>query len=112
MYLANKHLIGKVHLTSDMDADDTEREIKTVFHKAVKENSTFSFSYLHPIGGGSKSLTLPNTSQSFVWTAKEVAKAAGKGAIYILANEIDLVSEEEDAEKSEDDDVLPETDFR
>ena len=111
--MANKHLIGKVHLTSDMDADDTEREIKTVFCKAVKENSTFSFSYLHPIGGGSKCLTLPNTSLSFVWTAKEVAKAAGKGAIYILADEIDLVSEEE--EKSEDDDelfVTAETNFR
>ena len=26
-YLAKKQLIGKVHLTSDMEADDTEREI-------------------------------------------------------------------------------------
>ena len=64
--------------------------------KTIKENSTFFFSYLHPIGGGSKSLTLPNTSQSFVWTAQEVAKAGGKGAIYILAsNEFELKDDDE-----------------
>ena len=50
---------------------------------------------LHPIGGGSRSLTIPQTSVSFSWTAREVAKVSGKGSIYILAEE-DLNIEDED----------------
>ena len=88
VYLAKKGLLGKVHLTSDMDENDTSREICSVFKKCIQEKEQqFSFSVLHPIGGGSKNLTLPNVSATFAWTAKEVAKAAGKGAIYIWAQE-------------------------
>ena len=53
----------------------------------MKEDPHFSFSILHPIGGGSKSLTVPRTSTSFIWSAKEVCKAVGRGSIYILADD-------------------------
>ena len=37
---------------------------------------------------------MPKTSASFVWNAKEVCKAAGRGSIYILAE--DDLAEEQD----------------
>ena len=70
-----------------MDERETRTEIRSVFGKAMKEDSHFSFSILHPIGGGSKCLTIPRMSTSFAWSAKEVCKAAGRGAIYILAED-------------------------
>ena len=81
--LARRGLIGKIHLTSAMDEDKTKAEMRSVFKKAMKEDPAFRFNILHPIGGGSKALTVPSTSASYVWTAKEVCKAAGRGAIYI-----------------------------
>lgn len=68
--------------------------MRSVFRKAMKEDPAFRFNVLHPIGGGSKALTVPKTSASFVWTAKEVCKAAGRGAIYIMA--IDELAESDD----------------
>ena len=71
----------------------------SVFSKAMKGNTSFEFSILHPIGGGSKSLTVPKTSTSFKWTAKEVAKAAGKGTVYIWAqDDLDLCFNDNDLE--------------
>ena len=58
--------------------------LRNVFRK---RNNNFPSLYYTPIGGGSRNLTLPNVSATFAWTAKEVAKAAGKGAIYIWAQE-------------------------
>ena len=86
--------MGKIHLTSAMNERDTMAEIRSVFSKAMKDDPCFEFSILHPIGGGSKSLTVPKTSASFVWSAKEVCKVAGRGSIYILAK-ADLAEEPE-----------------
>lgn len=83
--LARRGLIGKIHLTLGMDERETEAEIRSAFSTAMNDDPSFKFTYLHPIGGESKSFTVPRTSASFVWTAKEVCKAAGKSAIYILA---------------------------
>lgn len=84
--------MGKIHLTSGMNEKETMAEIRSVFSKSMKDDPSFKFSILHAIGGGSKSLTAPRTSASFVWNAKEVCKAAGRGSLYILAED-DLAEE-------------------
>ena len=71
--------------------------LRSVFSKAMKDSATFRFTILHPIGGGSKSLTVPSISSSFSWTAKEICKAAGRGAIYIWVQD-DLVKLEDKVE--------------
>ena len=41
---------------------------------------------------------MPQISTSFKWTAKEVAKAAGKGAVYIWAqDDLDLCFNDNDS---------------
>ena len=101
--LAKKGLIGKIHLAESMDEERAKDKICSVFSKAMKGNRDFPFFILHPIGGGSRSLTVPRTSTSFVWTAKEVAKVAGKGSIYIWAQD-DLDVEDTDVIIVESDD--------
>ena len=86
--------MGKIHLTSALNDRDTMAEIRSVFSKAMKDEPCFEISILHPIGGGSKSLTVPKTSASFMWSTKEVCKVAGRGSIYILAK-ADLAEETE-----------------
>ena len=80
--------MGKIHLTSNMTEQETTDEIRSVFSKCVKSGQLLEFSILHQIGGGSKSLTVPQVSTSFTWTPKEVAKAAGKGSVYIWAQKV------------------------
>ena len=53
--------MGKIHLTSAMNERDTMAEIRSVFSKAMKNDPCFEFSILYPIGGGSKSPTVPKT---------------------------------------------------
>ena len=66
--------MGKIHLTSGMDERETMTKIRSVFSKSMKDHLCFKFSILHCIGGGSKSLTVPRTSASFVWNARKSAK--------------------------------------
>ena len=83
--LAKMGLVGKIRLHSGMQEEDIMAEIRSVFASKMSEDPVFPFKILQAIGGGSKSLAVPNTSSSFVWTPKEVANSAGKGAIYVWA---------------------------
>lgn len=90
--LADCGLIGKLHMTSEMDDDDVAREIRSIFKGPMRDNSNFKFQYLQSTGGGSKSLSVPAQSESFKWTPNQVARLSGQsGTIYILAeDELDL----------------------
>ena len=80
--------------------------LRSVFSKAMKDSATFRFTILHPIGGGSKSLTVPSISSSFSWTAKEICKAAGRGAIYIWVQgdlHRDIITDPDNSNKMADD---------
>ena len=86
--LAAMGLIGKIHISADMSSENVEAEIRSVFSQPMKNNPTFSFSYLQPTGGGARSLTTPVVSINFVWSAQQVAKLGNnKGCIYIKAEE-------------------------
>ena len=54
-YLANCGLIGKLHMTSDMDEEDLAREIRSIFKGPMKGKADFRFHYLQATGGGTKS---------------------------------------------------------
>ena len=80
-------LIGKMHLTSLMSVAEVEDEVRSVFKKPMANRKDSPFFFLQPTGCGSRSLTLPAVSESFSWTAQQVAKLGGaKQCIYILAN--------------------------
>ena len=79
--------------------EEIREEICSVFKVAFAEDKNFPFKFLHSVGLGSKSLTVPCTSTSFHWTARDIIASVGKGAIYILA-------EKETASKSFDDDEI------
>ena len=49
-------------------------------------NATFQFMFLQLVGG-CRTLFDPQTSSPFEWTAKDVAQSAGRGAIYIIAED-------------------------
>ena len=65
-YRARQRLIGKVHLSSDMTIEDVENEMRSVFKVPMGDNPSFPFQYLQPSGGGSRCLTIPSVSLSFV----------------------------------------------
>ena len=77
-------LIGKVHLKSSMSEEDIMGEVRSTFAKPMGDNPLFPFRFLQGTGGGSKTLTIPPVSQSFHWTAAQVA-GLGQAQIYILA---------------------------
>ena len=83
--LAKIGLVGKIRLDSSMDETNIREEICSVFSEQMQYDTQFPFKILHAIGGGAKALSVPNTSASFTWTAKEVASSGGRGAIYIWA---------------------------
>ena len=88
--LAKYGLIGMIHLEYYWDQDELFAEVRSVFKDAMNDPS-FSFLFLVPTGGGSKSLTKPVLSSNFKWTPKQVAGKADS-IIYILA-ERDLKNE-------------------
>ena len=90
--LANCGLIGKLHMTSEMDKEDVAREIRSIFKEPMKGKADFHFQYLQATGGGTKSLTVPTQSASFKWTPLQVSRLSGQsGTVYILAqDELDL----------------------
>ena len=67
-YLAYCGLIGKLHMTSDMDEEDVAREIRSIFKGPMMDKLDFQFQYLQATGSGTKSLTAPAQSESFKWT--------------------------------------------
>ena len=78
-----------------MTEGDIRREICTVFNAAIGGDLLFPFQFLQPVGSGSWCLTTPSTSSTFQWSVKDIISAAGKNAIYILAEkEIDAKTEE------------------
>ena len=90
--LANYGLIGKLHMTSEMDEEDMAKEITSIFKGPMKGNDNFHFQYLQSTGGGTKSLTVPVQSASFKWTPLQVSRLSGQsGTVFILAqDELDL----------------------
>jgi len=85
--LGSLGLIGKIHLTSMMSEEDVRNEVRSVFRGPMAGKQNFPFTFLQPTGYGSKCLTIPAVSQSFEWTAQQVAKLGGnKGVVYIVAD--------------------------
>ena len=78
-------LIGKLHLSTEMSVEEVQREIRSVFCRAMDNRDDFPFVFLQPTGVGSRSLTIPAVSASFMWTAQQVARL--KTPIYILAQD-------------------------
>lgn len=80
--LGEDGVIGKIRLISTMT------EVRSVFQEAMSNRSDFPFVFLQPTGKGARTLTKPSVSNSFCWTAQQVAKLGGhKSPIYILAKE-------------------------
>lgn len=98
--LAKMGLVGKIRLDSSMDETDIREEIRSVFSEQMQHDTQFPFKILHAIVGGAKSLSVPNTSASFTWTAKEVASSGERGAIYIWSQaDMALNTSRKDAEE-------------
>ena len=78
---------GKIRLHSEMTEEEVLNEVKSTFKDAMGHDRNFPFRFLQTGGGGggTKSLTVPAMSASFTWTAKEVAKLAGQGCLYVEA---------------------------
>lgn len=68
-----------------MTEEELLGEVRSVFEEAMGNDTNFPFQFLQVAGGGSKSLTIPVLSASYTWTAREVAKMAGQGCLYIQA---------------------------
>ena len=71
-----------------MTEDEVRAEVRSVFSKPMRRRSDFVFHYLQPTGSGSRSLSIPSVSSSFVWSAQQVVKlAVNKQTIYLLAED-------------------------
>ena len=99
--LAGQGLVGKISLHSHMDAEEVLAEVRSVFKDAMGGSATFQFKFLQLVGGGCRTLFDPQTSSSFEWTAKDVAQSAGRGAIYILAEDELALPEQPTVEEPE-----------
>ena len=67
-------------------------EIRSIFRSPMNEDMEFSIRILQMSGGGSKTLTIPVVSSTYKWTASAVAGKNAKCPIYVLANDLDLIS--------------------
>ena len=86
--LGEDGLIGKIRLMSTMNGEDVKDEIRSVFQEPMGSRVDFPFVFLQPTGIGARTLTVPSVSNSFCWTAQQVAKLGGhKTPIYILARD-------------------------
>ena len=86
--LGEKGLIGKIRLTSQMSVLEVEDEIRSVFQGPMGGSNDFCFHFLQSTGLGSKTLTLPSVSSSFIWTPQQVARLGNnKQPIYIMADD-------------------------
>lgn len=68
-----------------MKEGDIFREIRSVFRVPMGNSKTFPFVILQPSGGDSRSLIVPELSDSFRWSASAVAGRNSKVPIYVLA---------------------------
>ena len=92
--LGKDGLIGKIRLMPTMTKGEVMNEVRSVFRKAMQSRLDFPFVFLQPTGIGARTLTVPSISNSFCWTAQEVAKLGGhKSPIYILAKDKLTLSE-------------------
>lgn len=87
MELATNGLIGKIRLSSETSEKTIFAEIRSVFREPMNNNELFQFDILQPMGGSSKSLTIPSLSESFKWTASAIISKNAKVPMYILAKE-------------------------
>ena len=62
-------------------------EIRSVFSGPMDDDRMFRIKILQPSGGGSKSLTIPQVSASFRWTASAIVGKNAKMPVYILADD-------------------------
>ena len=72
--LARNGLIGKLRISSEMSECDVFSEIRSVFKNAMQSDPNFPFKLLQPTGEDSRSLAIPPVSDTFHWTAQQVAK--------------------------------------
>ena len=75
--MSPQKLIGKFHISSEMSESDVFGEIRSVFKDAMQCDPTFPFKLLRSTGEGSRSLAIPPVSDTFHWTAQQVAKLGG-----------------------------------
>ena len=66
--LARKGLIGKLTLSSYMDEQEIRELICEVFQGAFGGDKQFLSKFLQSVGGGSKFLTKPCTTNTFEWS--------------------------------------------
>ena len=85
--LARQGLVAKVCLNSLMNEESLRAEIRSAFKDAMGGNDNFPFKFLQSVGGGCRALFDPSTSSTFEWNAKELVQSAGRGAIYIQAED-------------------------
>jgi len=84
--LGENGLIGKIRLTTSMSVTEVEEEVRSVFQTPMGGKDDFRFQFLQSTGAGTKTLTVPSVSSSFLWTPQQVAKlGSSKQAIYIIA---------------------------
>ena len=80
-YLANCGLIGKLHMTSDMDEEDVAREIRSIFKGPMKQGRlSFSLSPSHWRWHQVFDRACP--SESFKWTSFQVSRLSGQSGTY------------------------------
>ncbi len=78
-------LIGKIHLSSDMDEDAVKQDFYSVFKDAMSHYKDFPFAFLQTAGEGSKSLVIPFQNDNYRSTGQQVLRLSGqRGCIYIL----------------------------
>ena len=90
--LAANGLVGRICLSTNMTELHIFDEIRSIFRSPMNEDMEFSIRILQMSGGGSKTLTIPVVSSTYKWTASAVAGKNAKCPIYVLANDLDLIS--------------------
>ena len=77
-------LIGKIHLSSDMNEYAVKKEICSVFQGPMENDPDFPFVFLQSAGEGSKTLVIPSVSSTYRWTAQQVSRLAGQKSNIII----------------------------
>ena len=102
-FLVINKLIGNVRLRSDMTEEELMHEIRSLFSIPMKGDKKFQFKILKTCGGGSRSLSVRQTSASYKWTASTLAGKNAKCPIYILAeDDLALIKDETTHNDAED----------
>ncbi len=86
-FLVRNKLVGKLKILSSMDEEEVFYEIRSIFRKPMRGDESFQFKILQPCGGDSRSLMLPEVSETYRYTAGAVAGRNAKTPVYILAED-------------------------